>query len=273
METASDVDYFSQQRGSVSRYADPSAGEVARQAAVSPSSSSSHSVTATRRALESSNNNSNNDTNARPATTADASTTNAPWQPSTADFDSSFLAIAAAARAQAEASASSGGVVLMPEGNAAPSSTLAPTSSDMPVNPPLPHTDAVAPFPIPLTDRHTATMQGQQAALVDREVRSDSSRTKRSKIMEVGEEELAKTRCYWAILSTKSALSSSSSSAAPSPTFVFLDPIFAKHIGTGAETMLGTSFFDYIHPEEKARAEQDMRNIVDSKTLFGSVSR
>lgn len=37
--------------------------------------------------------------------------------------------------------------------------------------------------------------------------------------------------------------------------------------------MTGTSFFDYIHPEEKERSETDMKNIIGSKTLFGSVTR
>lgn len=44
-------------------------------------------------------------------------------------------------------------------------------------------------------------------------------------------------------------------------------------MGSEAQKMVGTSFFDYVHPDEKERACDDMRKIVDSRTLFGSVTR
>jgi hypothetical protein len=54
---------------------------------------------------------------------------------------------------------------------------------------------------------------------------------------------------------------------------MYLDPTFSRHLVTEAKAMIGTSFFDYIHPEEKERTGSDIRNIIESGTLFGSVTR
>lgn len=251
MENTGEADYFSQRRGSVSRYDDPPPEDAARQAAAS-SSSSTETTTAT------TNNTAITGASTSTSTLDDASgqprsagaTMMVASQPPMTDFDSSFLAIAAAARAQAEASAST---------------NSAYSSGDV-HPPPVPYSGASAPFPLRSRDQRTAVLQAH----------SEDPKAARNDIETAGEadaEELSKTRCYWAVLSTAPSSSPMSSPNSSSPTFLYLDPVFAKHMGAQAEAMLGTSFFDYIHPEEKARAEVDMRNIIDSRTLFGSVSR
>ncbi len=37
--------------------------------------------------------------------------------------------------------------------------------------------------------------------------------------------------------------------------------------------MVGSNFYDYVHPEERDRVSDDMQKIVESRTLFGSVTR
>jgi len=44
-------------------------------------------------------------------------------------------------------------------------------------------------------------------------------------------------------------------------------------MGTEAQAMIGTSFFDYVHPDERQRTLEDMAKISEEKTLFGSVTR
>lgn len=55
--------------------------------------------------------------------------------------------------------------------------------------------------------------------------------------------------------------------------FLYVDPMFGKHLSSQSSDILGTSFFDYIHPEEEERTRIDMKNIIGSRTLFGSVTR
>lgn len=249
MENTGEADYFSQRRGSVSRYDDPPPEDAARQAAASSSSSTETTVTTNNTAITGTSTSASTlDAAAGQPRSADT-TMMVASQPPMADFDSSFLAIAAAARAQAEASAST---------------NSAYSSGDV-HPPPVPYSGASAPFPLRSRHQRTAVLQAP----------SEDPKAARNDIEAADEadaEELSKTRCYWAVLSTAPA-SSPMSSPDSSPTFLYLDPVFAKHMGAQAEAMLGTSFFDYIHPEEKARAEVDMRNIIDSRTLFGSVSR
>ncbi|SPO22775.1 uncharacterized protein UTRI_01453 [Ustilago trichophora] len=83
--------------------------------------------------------------------------------------------------------------------------------------------------------------------------------------------ELGKTRCYWALLSADH-------SKGNGPTgerlhFVYLDPILQQHMAEQAAPMVGSDFYEYVHPEERDRVSDDMQKIVESRTLFGSVTR
>ncbi|PWN50611.1 hypothetical protein IE53DRAFT_87207 [Violaceomyces palustris] len=86
---------------------------------------------------------------------------------------------------------------------------------------------------------------------------------------------LGKTRCYWAILTTPPGPTPEDSVMRPQEDlrFVYLDPVLQHHLDAQADAMVGSSFFDYVHPEEKDRASDDMKKIVESRTLFGSVTR
>lgn len=67
----------------------------------------------------------------------------------------------------------------------------------------------------------------------------------------------------WAILSTMSERLD----------FLYVDPVFSRHLSSKSNDILGSSFFDYIHPAEEERTRVDMKNIIGSRTLFGSVTR
>jgi hypothetical protein len=67
----------------------------------------------------------------------------------------------------------------------------------------------------------------------------------------------------WAILSTRTERLD----------FLYVDPTFSQHLTLEADRIKGTSFFDYIHTEEEERTRVDMKNIIQSRTLFGSVTR
>lgn len=77
----------------------------------------------------------------------------------------------------------------------------------------------------------------------------------------------------WALLSAPVADQTGASPPIDDLHFVYLDPVLQYHLEDQALSMVGTSFFDYVHPEEKERASDDMRKIVESRTLFGSVTR
>ncbi|PWZ00975.1 hypothetical protein BCV70DRAFT_86351 [Testicularia cyperi] len=83
--------------------------------------------------------------------------------------------------------------------------------------------------------------------------------------------ELGKTRCYWALLSADHSRSSGPSGDRLH--FVYLDPVLQQHMAQQADSLVGTDFFDYVHPEERERVCEDMGKIVESRTLFGSVTR
>lgn len=54
---------------------------------------------------------------------------------------------------------------------------------------------------------------------------------------------------------------------------MFCDPVLQSHMGSEKDLIIGKSFFDFVHPQERAQAKEDLRNIVASRTLFGSVTR
>ncbi|KAJ9479750.1 hypothetical protein PHBOTO_003256 [Pseudozyma hubeiensis] len=83
--------------------------------------------------------------------------------------------------------------------------------------------------------------------------------------------ELGKTRCYWALLSAD--YSKGKGPTGDRLQFVYLDPVLQQHMDQQAASMVGSDFYDYVHPEERERVIDDMQRIVESRTLFGSVTR
>ncbi|TIA85658.1 hypothetical protein E3P99_03925 [Wallemia hederae] len=71
---------------------------------------------------------------------------------------------------------------------------------------------------------------------------------------------LGSTRCYWVLLDR-------------SFNFVYLDPVLSSHMKSEAQKLVGTSFYDYLHPAESEEAKQDIQSIVDSENIHGSIIR
>ncbi|KAJ6531739.1 hypothetical protein B0H19DRAFT_1214104 [Mycena capillaripes] len=55
--------------------------------------------------------------------------------------------------------------------------------------------------------------------------------------------------------------------------FLYLDPVLATHLGPEAHELVGKSLIDFVHPDEQSSAQQDLGNVLDSRTLHGSVTR
>ncbi|KAJ6513330.1 hypothetical protein C8R45DRAFT_963273 [Mycena sanguinolenta] len=68
------------------------------------------------------------------------------------------------------------------------------------------------------------------------------------------------TSCYWALLSANLE-------------FVYLDPVLANHLGSEAQELVGKSLITFVHPEGQDSAQQDLGNVLESRTLHGSVTR
>nr|GAT60800.1 predicted protein [Mycena chlorophos] len=71
---------------------------------------------------------------------------------------------------------------------------------------------------------------------------------------------LGQTRCYWALLNG-------------SLQFIFVDPVLEGHLSQQAQELIGKSLVSFVHPEEQASTQQDLGNVLDSRTLHGSVTR
>ncbi|GAB1525103.1 hypothetical protein RhiTH_008260 [Rhizoctonia solani] len=69
-----------------------------------------------------------------------------------------------------------------------------------------------------------------------------------------------RTRCYWNLLDSDLR-------------YLYLDPTCFVHMGAEAEKVIGTCLLDYVHPDEQQSARADLRNVLDSRTLHGSVTR
>ncbi|KIJ51338.1 hypothetical protein M422DRAFT_26755 [Sphaerobolus stellatus SS14] len=68
------------------------------------------------------------------------------------------------------------------------------------------------------------------------------------------------TRCYWTLLS--SALE-----------FLYIDPVLRGNLGPQADSIIGRRLLDFVHPDEHTSAQQDLRKVLESRTLHGSVTR
>ncbi|TIB67677.1 hypothetical protein E3P77_01370 [Wallemia ichthyophaga] len=71
---------------------------------------------------------------------------------------------------------------------------------------------------------------------------------------------LGSTRCYWVLLDR-------------SFNFVYLDPVLSSHMKSQSNSLIGTSFYDYLHPAESNEAKQDIQSIVQSENIHGSIIR
>ncbi|KAG9095243.1 hypothetical protein FRC06_009991 [Ceratobasidium sp. 370] len=69
-----------------------------------------------------------------------------------------------------------------------------------------------------------------------------------------------RTRCYWSLLDAELR-------------YLYLDPTCYIHMGEQAPALIGTCLLDYVHPDEQHSARADLRNVLDSRTLHGSVTR
>ncbi|CAE6461651.1 unnamed protein product [Rhizoctonia solani] len=69
-----------------------------------------------------------------------------------------------------------------------------------------------------------------------------------------------RTRCYWNLLDSELR-------------YLYLDPTCFAHMGKEAEKVIGTCLLEYVHPDEQESARADLRNVLDSRTLHGSVTR
>lgn len=82
----------------------------------------------------------------------------------------------------------------------------------------------------------------------------------------------APPRCFWALLSA--GPEPSTSEAAPNALhFVYVDPDVQKQLGSVAPALVQRRFTDFVHTDERAHARDDLAQIVQSRTLFGSVTR
>lgn len=71
--------------------------------------------------------------------------------------------------------------------------------------------------------------------------------------------------CFWALLST--------SAESDMLHFVYVDPAVQQRLGPAATSLTRRAFTDFVHPDERAHARDDLARIVQSRTLFGSVTR
>jgi len=55
--------------------------------------------------------------------------------------------------------------------------------------------------------------------------------------------------------------------------FIYLDPVLNYHLEDQAELLVGKSLLSFVHPDERASAKRDLGNVLESKTLYGSVTR
>ncbi|CAO1629620.1 unnamed protein product [Jaminaea pallidilutea] len=128
---------------------------------------------------------------------------------------------------------------------------------------PRPYEGHSSPFPLPVGKRSLAGL-----AALDEKAGAEGYSKLPGNGRRAQPAALGKTRCYWAILSYHAT-----EHDPHDLTFLYCDPVLQSHLGTEAELMNGKSFFDWVHPLERERARSDLRKIISSRTLFGSVTR
>ncbi|KAJ4476231.1 hypothetical protein J3R30DRAFT_415997 [Lentinula aciculospora] len=83
-----------------------------------------------------------------------------------------------------------------------------------------------------------------------------SSRPSQSSSPTVQLLEFPQQRCYWALLSADLE-------------FMYIDPAMQSDIGG---TIVGRSLLEFVHPEEKSTAQQDLGLVLQSNTVHGSIT-
>ncbi|CAG8438499.1 14340_t:CDS:2 [Acaulospora colombiana] len=71
----------------------------------------------------------------------------------------------------------------------------------------------------------------------------------------------SETICFWSLLSIKDL------------SFIYISSWLSKALGPEQSLLLGTSFFDYVHPQDQDSAKRDLSDFVKKKTLTCSVTR
>ncbi|KDQ24660.1 hypothetical protein PLEOSDRAFT_1113890 [Pleurotus ostreatus PC15] len=71
---------------------------------------------------------------------------------------------------------------------------------------------------------------------------------------------VGQTRCYWALLTSELQ-------------FIYLDPVLASHLEEQASVLIGKSLISFVHPDEQASAKHDLGDVLQNRTLHGSVTR
>lgn len=54
---------------------------------------------------------------------------------------------------------------------------------------------------------------------------------------------------------------------------MYLDPVLAYHLEEQADSLIGKSILQFVHPEEQQMAKQDIGGVLESRTLHGTVTR
>ena len=55
--------------------------------------------------------------------------------------------------------------------------------------------------------------------------------------------------------------------------FLFLDPVLNHHLEEQGPALLGHRLLEFVHPDELQSATVDLKAMLDSRTLHGSVTR
>ncbi|KAL0954809.1 hypothetical protein HGRIS_003755 [Hohenbuehelia grisea] len=71
---------------------------------------------------------------------------------------------------------------------------------------------------------------------------------------------VGQTRCYWSLLDADLQ-------------FIYLDPVLATHLDDQAESLLGKSLLGFVHPDEQASAKHDLGDVLENRSVHGSVTR
>lgn len=128
---------------------------------------------------------------------------------------------------------------------------------------PKPYRGALSPFPLPVGKRSLGGL-----AALDEQMRAATLGKYSDSDPRAEPARLGTTRCYWTLLSTRGTPEDPHDL-----TFLYCDPVLQSHMGSEKDLVVGKSFFDFVHPTERAQAKIDLRDIVASRTVFGSVTR
>ncbi|KAK1224058.1 hypothetical protein PQX77_008388 [Marasmius sp. AFHP31] len=67
-------------------------------------------------------------------------------------------------------------------------------------------------------------------------------------------------RCYWALLSDRLE-------------FLYFDPVLQFHLESQADSLIGKPLLSFVHPDERATAENDLGGVLHEHSFHGSITR